>query len=186
MSFPLETGRLILRAFVEADLDPFLAYRNDPEVHRYQGWEIPYLRDVAEEFIRCMKAARPGSEGNWFQTALELKSTHELIGDMGFLPSQSPHGQARLGVTLARRFWGQGYAAEGLAALLDYIFGELGLHRVYADCDPENRGSIRLLERLGFRLEAHHIESYWLGNGWGDEYVYALLEREWRLRQAGA
>ncbi len=182
MPFPLATRRLILRPFTDADLEPFLAYRNHPEVHRYQGWKTPYQREMAEEFIRSMQAAEPGREGQWFQAALELKSTHELIGDVGFAPREGSHGQAHLGVTLARPFWNKGYAVEGITAILDFIFDELSLHRVHADCDTENRGSIRLLERLGFRREAHHVKSYWLGDRWGDEYVYAILEHEWKVR----
>jgi len=67
-----------------------------------------------------------------------------------------------------------------MRALIDFIFTELDLHRLVADCDAENVNSYRLLERLGFRREAHHVESYWLGERWGDEYAYALPGREWR------
>ncbi len=184
MPFPLQTERLVLRHFTDADLEPFLAYRNDPQVYRYQGWKVPYERSTAEEFIRSMKAAEPGREGDWFQAALEQKSSGLLIGDVGFFPRPGAHGQAYLGATLARPYWSQGYAVEALTAILDFLIGELGFHRIHADCDPENHGATRLLERLGFRREAHHIENYWLGDRWADEYVYAILEREWMLRQA--
>ncbi|HEY6074504.1 MAG TPA: GNAT family protein, partial [Anaerolineales bacterium] len=109
-----------------------------------------------------------------------------LIGDVGFCPISGSHGQAYLGFTLARQYWNQGYALEATTAVLNYLFGELKLHRVIADCDTENTGSFRLLERLGFRREAHHCESYWLGDHWGDEYVYALLEREWAAEKGSA
>ena len=186
MPFPLETERLVLRHFTDADLEPFLAYRNDPEVYRYQGWKTPFERSMAEEFILSVKDAEPGREGQWFQAALELKSSREFIGDVGFFPRAGSHGQSYLGVTLARPYWNQGYAMEAVTAILDFLFRELGLHRVHADCDPDNRGSVRLLERLGFRREAHHIENYWLGDHWGDEYDYAILEREWMARRGGA
>jgi len=184
MPFPLETPRLILRRFTPADLETFLAYRNDPEVYRFQGWPIPYERSVAEQFIEGQMIADPSQEGQWFQAAMELKATGELIGDVGMFPRNGRGGQALLGFTLARRFWKQGYAREGVAAVIDYQFGEMQLHRIHADCDAENTASIRLMESLGFRREAHHIESYWLGDRWGDEYDYALLEREWQARRA--
>ena len=69
--------------------------------------------------------------------------------------------QAYLGYTLARSAWGQGYASEAARKLLDYLFRVLDLHRVIADCDVDNAASIRLLERLGFRREAHYLESFW-------------------------
>jgi RimJ/RimL family protein N-acetyltransferase len=63
--------------------------------------------------------------------------------------------------------------------LLDYLFNELNLHRVIAECDVENIASYRLLERLGFRREAHLIENIWFKGAWGSEFHYAILEREW-------
>jgi RimJ/RimL family protein N-acetyltransferase len=181
MPIHIETERLLLRHFHESDLEPFLAYRNDPEVRKYQGWQVPYLREMAADFIDEMKAAVPGEEGRWFQTAIQRKADHVLIGDLAFHPLRGNPRQAYFGFTLARPFWGQGYASEAARALLDHLFGVLAMHRIIADCDVDNANSYRLLERLGFRREAHHVENYWLGGDrWGDEYVYALLEREWR------
>jgi aminoglycoside 6'-N-acetyltransferase len=106
------------------------------------------------------------------------------MGDVAFHITRSNPRLAYLGYTLARSAWGQGYANEAVRKLLDYLFGVLDLHRVVADCDVDNAASIRLLERLGFRREAHHIESYWLEDTstWGSEYLYAILQREWLLQ----
>jgi RimJ/RimL family protein N-acetyltransferase len=62
---------------------------------------------------------------------------------------------------------------------VDYLFGDLHLHRVTATCDVENLASFKLLERVGMRREAHHVENIWLKGAWGSEYVYAMLDREW-------
>jgi aminoglycoside 6'-N-acetyltransferase len=180
--FPIETPRLILRRFCDADLEPFVAYRNDPEVFRYQGWKIPFTRAEGLQFIDEMKSVAPGDEGKWFQTALELKDSHALIGDVGFGLRRGGHGQAYFGFTLARPYWQQGYAGEAATAVLEYLFSELCLHRIMADCDTANRASWRLLERLGFRREGHHRQSFWLGDRWGDEYLYALLAEDWRAK----
>jgi len=180
MPFPLVTDRLLLRHFHESDLDAFHAYRNDPEVFKYQGWSVPYLRETAAEFIAEMKDAVPGERGRWFQTAIQRKSDHILLGDMAFCPMRTDPRQAYFGFTLARPYWRHGYAGEAARAVLDYLFDELEIHRVVAECDAENINSFRLLERLGFRREAHHVENYWTESGWRDEYVYALLEREGR------
>jgi aminoglycoside 6'-N-acetyltransferase len=179
MPFPLETNRLVLRHFHDEDLEAFLAYRNDPEVYRYQGWKVPFERSTAREFVESMKMADPYADGQWFQTVLEQKSDHVQIGDVGFFPKRGSHGQAYIGFTLARPYWGKGYATEAVTAVLDFLFRERKLHRIQADCDPDNSASCRLLERLGFRREAVHIESYWSADHWTDEFIYALLEREW-------
>jgi RimJ/RimL family protein N-acetyltransferase len=184
MYLSLETPRLVIRQFRDSDLEPFVAYRNDPEVYRYQGWKTPYLREDAADFIARTKAITPGMPGEWLQLAIDRKDSGEMLGDIAFHVPRSNPRQAYLGYTLARSAWGQGYASEAARKLLDYLFRVLDLHRVIADCDVDNAASIRLLERLGFRREAHYIESFWFESEsrWGSEYLYAMLQREWTLR----
>ncbi|MDX9992222.1 MAG: GNAT family N-acetyltransferase [Anaerolineales bacterium] len=177
MSIFIETIRLVIRPFRDSDLEPFLAYRNDPEVARYQGWEVPYPRQNALEFIGEMKDAQlvPGA---WLQLALELRETGETVGDLAIHCMKSDPRQAYLGYSLARAHWGKGYASEAIRALLDLLFGKLNLHRVVAECDLENDASWRLLERLGFRREAHLLENIFFKGAYRSEYHYAILERE--------
>lgn len=183
MTFHLETERLILRQFRESDLDMFLAYRNDPDVAKYQGWSIPYPREKGIEFVQQMSVAVPG-QSKWLQIAIELKSTHQMIGDLAFFIKRDDKRQAMIGYSLARPFWGNGYAYEAMSCLLAYLFDEWDLHRVVAECDEENVASWRLLERLGFRREAHLIENLFFKGAYCNEYHYAMLGREWRERHS--
>ena len=183
--FPsLITSRLILRSFQASDIEPFSRYRSDPEVARYQGWEIPFPLDRAARFVGEMIAAAPGVVGEPYQIAIELKSTHELIGDCMFVRLVDDGRQAEIGFTLARSFQGQGYASEAVACLLDYLFHQLDLHRVRANCDPENVSSARLLMRVGMRREGHFVEGLWLKGRWVDEDWYAILHSEWQSRRS--
>ena len=86
----------------------------------------------------------------------------------------------QLGITLARAYQGQGYAAEGLTCLITHLFAVFDLHRLSANIDPNNTASANLLARLGFRHEATHRESLWLNGAYVDEALYAILHREWR------
>ena len=74
----------------------------------------------------------------------------------------------------------KGYATEAILKLLDYLFVDIDLHRVVADCDVENVASYRTLEKLGFRREAHFVESYPVNGVYTSEYHYGMLQREWR------
>ena len=177
----LETPRLVLRSFEDRDAAPFAAYRSDPEVARYQGWEAPFPMENAARFVADMIRARPGMPGAWYQVAIELKSTGEMIGDCAFCTSEDGR-QAEIAYTLARRWQGQGYAGEALTRLLDYLFSDLNLHRAHANVDPDNLPSIRLLERLGMRKEGRFVQSLWLKGGWVDEEWYAILQQEWLAR----
>jgi RimJ/RimL family protein N-acetyltransferase len=177
--FPLEADRLLLRQFKDSDLESFLAYRNDPEVARYQSWDVPYPRDQAIKFVEAMQAALP-SQNDWLQLAIELKSSHEMIGDVAFSIKRDDQRQAFIGYSLARPYWRNGYAFEAVSCLLAFLFGELNLHRIVAECDVENSASWKLLEKLSFRREAHLVENIFFKGAYGSEYHYAILAREWQ------
>ena len=180
MRLQLETERLLLRQFREADLETFFAYRNDPEVAKYQGWGIPYSREQGEAFISSMREKSAPKQGGWIQFAIALKDTDELIGDLGCYIKEDDMRQARIGFTLASKYWRQGYITEVIPCLLEYLFEDMNVHRVVADCDVENVASYRTLEKLGFRREAHFVESYLMDGVYTSEYHYGLLQREWR------
>ena len=180
MPFPLETERLQLRHFCDSDLKDFIAYRSDPLVARYQGWEVPYELETGRAFIDEMKNALPGTLGKWFQAAIEIRSLRTLLGDCAFHILENDRRQAYIGITLAHPFWGKGYGQEACRRLIDYLFYELNLHRVIAESDVDNVASYTLLERLGFRREAHLLENIWFKGAWGSEFHYAMLEREWK------
>lgn len=174
----LTSERLTLRRFTMDDLDTFLAYRNDPLVAQYQGWEST-TADEGRAYIQSLQNIEPGDPG-WFNFAIEETATQILLGDVGLsILEQSPQ-QGRIGYTLAREHQGKGFATEAVRRVLDYAFGELELHRITADCDVANVASVALLERLNFRREGHFIESYFDHGQWTSEYLYAMLRREWQ------
>lgn len=172
----LRTARLVLRRFRPDDAAAFAAYRSDPEVARYQGWDAPVPIEEAERFVTAMAAAHPDTPGEWFQIAVEAEG--RLVGDVAIHVDGDDPRLARLGFTLAPAEQGKGYATEAVRAALDYLFGR-GKHRVCADCDARNTRSAALLERVGMRREAHHVASAWWKGEWTDEYVYAVLASEW-------
>ncbi len=180
----LETPRLRLRRLREADLPLFMAYRNDPEVARYQGWESISLPE-AQAFIQAQRSIHPGVPGVGMQIAIELKETGLLVGDCYFCIQVDDPEQAELGYTLATDAQGRGLATEAVAAWLTYAFRAYHLHRVTALLDVENHRSAALLERLGFRREGHFLQSGWFKGKWCDEYLYAILREEWLVGDDG-
>lgn len=179
----IETSRLTLRRFADADLDAFLAYLNDPLVARYQTWES-YTEQQARDVIAEQQSLEPGQPGRWFTFAVELKEIKCLIGHIALSVKEADRRQAEIGFTFAREYQGRGLAKEAAECALAYAFTELGLHRVVAVTDCENERSVALLGRLGMRREGHFIENIWFKGGWGSEYAYALLRKEWLSRHA--
>ncbi len=175
---PLETPRLLLRRFQDSDLPAILAYRSDPEVARYQGWELAG-EDSLRTLVTEMKTMPFGRPKLWFQLAIEHKASGRMIGDIG-LKFNRETNQSEIGYTLARSYHRQGLASEAVGRVLDFLFDEVGLHRVIALVDCRNDRSIALLERLNFRCEGHFIHNAWSGTEWVDEYLYAMLQETWQ------
>jgi len=174
----LESPRIVLRHFRDADLPSFLAYRNDPEIAKYQSWESLNEQE-AHAFVQEQKTLQPGVPGAWFQLAIELKETGRLVGDCGLKVHQQDTQQAEIGFTLSRDYQSKGLASETVSCLLDYAFIQLGLHRIIAVTDCQNAPCVALLERLGLRREGHFLQNVWFKGMWGDEYLYAILKDEW-------
>ncbi len=174
----LETERLTLRRFTEADLDAFVTYRSDADVASLQSWES-YSDTDAREFLTHQLKVHPGTPGEWFQFAIEAKDFGGLVGDCALQVLDEDPRQAEIGFTLAPDHQGLGYMTEAIEALLDYVFGPLRKHRVFALTDVKNERAIALLERVGFRREGTFIESQWFKRRWASEHLYAMLHGEW-------
>jgi RimJ/RimL family protein N-acetyltransferase len=175
---PIFTERLILRRLEEEDADGVLEYRRMREVYIHQGFK-PETRDDALEFIR-MRSEEPNIPGSRFQLAVCLKASGRLIGDIG-LRFLSDGLQMEIGYTIHPEYQGNGYASEALSTIFDYLFIELGKHRVTASIDPGNYKSINLCKRLRMRKEAHFIKSLQIKGEWVDDVIYAILAEEWNV-----
>lgn len=173
---PVSTQRLEIRPMRKGDREDFFAYRSHPEVTKYQSFRPSQIQDV-DAFVAQMESARPNITGSWYQVAICLRENGRMIGDIGmhFLDDE----QTEIGYTLSPEYQRKGYAAEAVYAVMGYLFGTLGKHRIIASVDPDNSRSMALLERLGFRKEAHFHESIREGRKWLDDCIYAMLKYEW-------
>ncbi len=82
---------------------------------------------------------------------------------------------AYLGYSIAQRWNGHGFATEAVGQALEYAFGEAGLHRVQAAVMPRNTGSIRVLEKNGFREEGYAVGYLCINGVWEDHLIFARL-----------
>lgn len=144
----LETERLWMRLFCESDVDDYAAMNADPEVTHFFGgpWDRGRSWRHLAFLIGHWKLA---DSGMW---ALEHKRTGAFVGMVGYSEPEGWPGFELAG-TLARRWWGQGYASEGARAALDCAFNVWKKDRVISLVSPENHASVRVVERIGERLE---------------------------------
>jgi RimJ/RimL family protein N-acetyltransferase len=176
----IQTQRLSITKLEPHDLEPFVAYRNLPEVARWQTW-TDYPLERGQAFFAELESLEPFTPNTPYNMAVRLEQT--LIGDV-YCKLDAAGQQAEIGYSFAPAFQGQGYASEAVRGLLEHLFAVLGLHRVYAITDPRNLASIKLLERLGMRLEGHMKQSLWFKGEWADDLYFALLKQEWAQHTA--
>jgi RimJ/RimL family protein N-acetyltransferase len=192
----VQTERLTLRQFTEADLENLVALDSDPEVMRYLNGGIPTPREVIARDIlpRFIQSYAPGGFGFW---AIVERASGAFLGRVGLLPDDERPGEATLGYRLLRAAWGHGYATEAARALLRATFREAGVQRVTATTYQDNRASRQVMDRLGMTLArtfrytpqdlAAAYDSYVpSADLWdGDDVEYALTRADWeRMEEA--
>jgi [ribosomal protein S5]-alanine N-acetyltransferase len=177
----IETPRLRLREFVEADWAAVLAYQSDPRYLIYYPWAERVEGEVRAFVGRFVtwQSAQPRCK---FQLAITLRDSGSLIGNCGIRLPEAGARSAGLGYELAPKHWGKGCATEAVRAIVGFGFESLGLHRVWGECVPENATSRRVMEKLGMRCEARLRQTQRFKGRWWDTLVYAVLEDEWRCQ----
>jgi RimJ/RimL family protein N-acetyltransferase len=174
----LETERLIIRPVEIDDKNEIFEYRSDAATNKFQGWIPESLADV-EIFIGNISKQINEPE-TWFQFVLIEKNTQKLIGDIGVHFFDIENKQVEIGCTLNKDFQNKGYATESVKKVIDCLFKKLNKHRIIASIDPRNLCSIRLVERIGFRKEAHFVKSLFINGMWVDDLIFALIEDDWK------
>lgn len=171
----IETKRTTLRAIELTDSNDVFSYRSDSETNKYQGWIPKSIKDVNEFILKNPKEFNKPE--TWFQLVIIEKLNKKIIGDIGvhFIDEF----QSEIGCTISKTHHGKGYATETLKGVIDHLFKNLKKHRIVTSIDPMNIDSIKLVERLGFRKEAHFKKSILINGKWVDDIVYAILKTEW-------
>lgn len=145
-------------------------------------WSSPPLKDLAaaqeliEEIHGFFRSRR------LFQWGISLRETNEVIGTCTLLDVSMEHRRAEVGFALRRHHWGKGLATEVMDTLIAFAFETLDLHRLEADADPDNKRSLLVLERQGFRREGYLRERWQHLGEVRDTVFLGLLRREWSRR----
>jgi RimJ/RimL family protein N-acetyltransferase len=181
---PLTTDRLTLRPYVATDLAALHDMFGREDVCRYLRWDPMDIEAARALLERRVKQTGFGIPGQGLLLAAEERETGRMIGEYMLQLTDEESHQGEIGWSFHPDAQGRGFATEGARAVLRLGFEELGLHRIEAETDARNTASLRLMERLGMRREAHFVEDEYLKGEWTDTIVCALLEWEWRA-QAG-
>lgn len=174
----INTERLLIRRPAEADLQDFLAYRNDSEVLKFLPIQ-PIDEDTALNNLKKQVVLDEAQATGWIMFAIELKTEKKMIGEVGVYISPIHKSCGDIGWSVNKNYHGNGYAVEGAGAFLAYIFELRGLDRVTATCVSANTASSMLMTRLGMHKVANHVQNQYIDKVRHDEQLYTISRAEW-------
>jgi len=146
---PLDTPRLALVALSLEHAPAVFAYASDPEISRLVAWPRHENIEASQRFVA--RAMVGYAEGGYYEWGLIRRTDQAVLGNCGFGALDVTRGVGDIGYVLARPYWGQGYATEAAAAVLQFGFVQLGLRLIEAQAFPENIASLRVMAKLGLR-----------------------------------
>ena len=174
----METARLVLRPFVKEDAPAM--YRNwasDPEVTKFLSWPTYKTVDTAYEILNIWVPQY--RDDTFYQWAIELKEIGEVIGSISVVNFDERVDMAEIGFCIGRSWWGQGMMTEAFQAVIDFLFGEVGVQRIEAGHDPNNPASGAVQRKCGLKYEGTLRRSIRSNQGITDKTVMAILKEEW-------
>ena len=175
--FPnLESERLVFRRLKDSDAPEVFKIRSNPERMKFIPRPILQNEEEALAMIQMMNTKiDENTDINW---GVCLKNSDKIISFMGFYRVQPESYRTEIGYMILPEYDGKGYVSEAVTTMLNYAFNTVGFHSVEAVIDPNNFGSARVLEKNGFRKEAHFIENFFWNNEFIDSVHYGILKRE--------
>jgi RimJ/RimL family protein N-acetyltransferase len=177
----LRTHRLILRELVEADFSALHAYQSSPEMYRYEPGALS--ADDTRAFLTHAMAWATEQPRTRYYLGVETQTGASLLGHVSLKLLNPEIREWEVGWYIQRAMWGKGIATEAARELVNYAFIVLDAHRVVAYCQAANSRSVRVMEKLGMQRDGVLRESLYRNGAWQDEFVYAILDREWEAWQ---
>ncbi len=170
----LTTRDLHLRSPNLGDSEAMHALLSDAETVQY--WISTPIDDQQISTDKLAEYLASNAEGESIEWAVCLKNQTQMIGRCVFFHFDEPNRRAEIGFILNRYYWRRGLMRQAVEAVIEFGFTTLGLHRIEADVDPGNAGSLALLESIGFKREGYFPERWLVGGEWKDSVMLGLLK----------
>ncbi len=180
ITLPLETPQLVLRTFEAGDLDALAQYYALPEMQRYTEVRARDRAECAEALRTLSRQITLQRPGDMLTLAMVRRYDKALLGHVSLHWYDATAAQGELRFMLNPVYRGHGYATEAVRKIIDVAFEQFSIHRIFTRCDARNNRAVKLMQRIGMRLEAHYREHALFRGEWDEELHFAVLDREWR------
>lgn len=164
---------MCLRQIIEDDVQIVFEGLSHPEVIKYYGVNYTSVEGTQEQ-MDWYKKIHEERTGIWWGITFR-ENEKKLVGACGFNNWNHKHLNAEMGYWLLPEYQKQGIMTEAITAIMDHAFSGMKLHRISAITEPENLGSIWLLEKMGFIQEGVQKEAELKNGKYIDLIQYALL-----------
>ncbi len=178
LALPITTRRLHIRDYVAADIPTVLQYVSDSAYWQYQRADAPTAQQL-DTLLKWVISEQGGKPRLAYFLAATRKDTGEIVGEAVLKITSAAERQVEMGFGVAPRFWKQGFGTEIAAAALDAAFSHLKVHRVSAQCSPDNKGSIRVMQKIGMAREGLLRDVHYARGKWWSTVIYGVLEHEY-------
>ena len=173
----LLTPRLILREFTEMDFTALRELDSRTEMHTFER-ELPAVEETRQSLETYLNEAMEVPRTT-YRLAITIKPQHTVRGVFKLARQWEAIREWEVGWAIHPDDWGMGYATEAARYVVDWGFRELNIHRIVAFCHASNSASVRVMQKLGMHQDGVLRETRWLHGEWWDEYVYAILDKDW-------
>jgi len=175
-SFPvLKTKNLNLKRIGEKDIQEIYNFYSDPQSLKYIARNLITDMEQAVEKWKIFDQLFENKNGIWW--AFNKKGEEKFIGFGGFFEVDKVANKAELGYGLLPGNWGKGYGTEVVKLLTEFGLQDLQLHKIYANVDPENKASVKLLENIGYKREGLFKDHDYAQNKYFDTAVYTIINK---------
>ena len=178
LPLPLTTRRLHIREYLVNDAPTVFGYVQDAAYWQHQRSEPPTAQQI-EALIQLVVKEQNASPRLAYFLAATRKDTGEVVGEAVLKILNPAERQGELGFGVAPRFWKQGFGTEIAGAVLEAAFQHFKLHRVSGQCSPDNKASIRVMQKLGMAREGLLRDLHFARGRWWSTLIYGVLEHEY-------
>ncbi len=178
LTLPITTRRLIIREYATSDTAAVQENVRDTAYWEHHATEPPTPEKISALVLWAVQEQAIKPRLNYYLAATR-KDSGVVIGEAVLRITDPLQRQGEFGFGVARKLWKQGFATEMGAALLQAAFSQLKLHRVFAQCAPENKASIRVMQKLGLAREGMLRDVGQARGKWWSSVIYSIIEQEY-------
>ena len=177
----LKTNRLIISDHEYSDLDAMhKLLSHETAMYYLQDIKTETLEESMENLTIAINEANSENRKKYF-FKMVYSDTGEYVGEIGFTVTQdTPMGKiVNLGYFILPEFWGQGFVTEAAKAVISFAFEEADVVKVQTGCIKDNKGSEKIMQKLGMIKEADYKMHVWHDNKFKDRVEFRILKEEW-------